>query len=37
MGLPRPRDAVAVRETGRFLALRRELLDLLLTRTTQAA
>ncbi|MBB5693512.1 ABC transporter ATP-binding protein [Muricoccus pecuniae] len=31
-GLPRPRDAVEVRETARFLELRHELLDALLTR-----
>ena len=31
-GLPRPRDAVEVRETPRFLELRHELLDALLTR-----
>ena len=36
-GLPRPRDAVEVRETPRFLQLRHELLDDLLTRGGHAA
>ncbi|MFH5923775.1 ABC transporter ATP-binding protein [Roseomonas xinghualingensis] len=36
-GLPRPRDAVEVRETPRFLELRHELLEVLLTRGGHAA